>query len=61
MLAWYLRYMQTLIEREEGQDLIEYALLVVLITLAGAVGMAAVGTEIATVWQQIINGLSGLL
>ncbi len=38
--------MQCLLMREEGQDLIEYALLVALIAFAATVGMTALATKI---------------
>ncbi|MGH9615282.1 MAG: Flp family type IVb pilin [Acidobacteriaceae bacterium] len=38
--------MQTLMLREEGQDLIEYALLVALIAFAATAGMKTLATDI---------------
>jgi pilus assembly protein Flp/PilA len=38
--------MQRLITREEGQDLIEYALVVALIAFAATVGMQTLATDI---------------
>jgi Flp pilus assembly pilin Flp len=43
-----------LVRREEGQDLIEYALLVALIGLVAIVGVSTVGSTIQTVfWSGI--------
>jgi Flp pilus assembly pilin Flp len=43
-----------LVLREEGQDLIEYGLLVALIALVAIVGISAVGNTIHTVfWSSI--------
>ncbi len=42
---------------DEGQDLIEYAMLVALIVIAGIVGMQAVGTDVAAVWTNIAGTL----
>lgn len=39
--------------REEGQDLIEYALLVALIAMAATVGMKALATDINTAFGNI--------
>ncbi len=46
---------------DEGQDLIEYAMLVALIVIAGIVGMQAVGTDIAAIWTNISGALAGAL
>lgn len=44
--------------REEGQDLIEYALLVALIAMAATVGMKALATDINTAFGNIGTTLS---
>ena len=44
---------------EEGQDLIEYALIIALIVIAAIVGMTALGGEISGMWTTIINELPG--
>ena len=45
--------MQTLLMNEEGQDLIEYALVVSLIAFAATVGMRALATDINTAFTNI--------
>ena len=45
--------MQSLIKREEGQDLIEYALVVALIAFAATAGMNALATDINTAFTNI--------
>ncbi|HEV2273865.1 MAG TPA: Flp family type IVb pilin [Acidobacteriaceae bacterium] len=45
--------MQSLMIREEGQDLIEYALVVALIAFAATVGMKALATDINTAFTNI--------
>lgn len=48
-----------LVVETDGQDLIEYGLLVSLITLAAFLAVTAVGTTINDVfWQVIADGLS---
>jgi pilus assembly protein Flp/PilA len=42
--------MKRLWKEEEGQDLIEYALLVALITLIGAAAFPAIGTRIKAIF-----------
>jgi pilus assembly protein Flp/PilA len=50
---------RTFIFREEGQDLIEYALVVALIALAATAGMNTVATNINTAFGNIATALSG--
>jgi len=44
---------------EEGQDLIEYALIIALIVIAAIVGMTALGGEISGMWTTIMGQLPG--
>jgi len=53
MLYWYLRVRNWLAEREEGQDLVEYALLLVLIALVVIVAVTDVGTRVKEIFQEI--------
>lgn len=48
-----MRTIARLWKEEEGQDLIEYVLLVALIALAGLVGFPALGTQIAGVFTNV--------
>jgi pilus assembly protein Flp/PilA len=50
-----LRYLQlrNLISDEQGQDLIEYALVVALIALAATAGMSTVATDINAAFTSI--------
>jgi pilus assembly protein Flp/PilA len=50
---------QALIEREEGQDLIEYTLVVALIALAATAGMKEVATDINQAFTNIGTKLVG--
>ena len=47
-----------LTNREEGQDLVEYALLVALIALVCVTGISNVATAITTVFTNISNSLA---
>ena len=51
--------LQTLMLREEGQDLIEYALVVALIAFAATAGMNTVATDINTAFTNIGTTLTG--
>jgi pilus assembly protein Flp/PilA len=50
--------MQNLMNREEGQDLVEYALLVCLIALAAITGVNKVATAVTTVFTNISTSLA---
>lgn len=50
-----------LIAREEGQDLVEYALVVALIAFGAVTSMKALGTEIKTAFSTISSELSSSL
>jgi pilus assembly protein Flp/PilA len=47
----------SLIRREEGQDLAEYALLISLIALVAVTAVTLLGTQIAAVFTSIANAL----
>ena len=49
---------QNLLSREEGQDLIEYALLVALISLGAVAGMGRLAGDINNAFNSIGNTLS---
>ena len=55
-LSLYVK-LQTLMAREEGQDLVEYALLVCLIALAAITGVGKVATAVNTVFSNISGSL----
>jgi pilus assembly protein Flp/PilA len=52
LIALYVN-IQALLAREEGQDLIEYALVVSLIAFAAVVGMQSLATDINTAFIAI--------
>jgi pilus assembly protein Flp/PilA len=57
-MSMLLTYVKSFVRQEEGQDLLEYALLVALIALIaiGAVGMA--GQSVNTIFQTIADDLA---
>ncbi|MGO9797530.1 MAG: Flp family type IVb pilin [Terracidiphilus sp.] len=56
-LAVYVK-LQTLMAREEGQDLVEYALLVCLIALAAITGVSKVAGAVNLVFSNISASLA---
>ena len=57
-MSMLLTYLKSFVREEEGQDLLEYALLVALIALVaiGAVGLA--GNSVSTIFTNIATRLS---
>jgi Flp pilus assembly pilin Flp len=59
-MAHVARLVIALVAREDGQDLIEYALLVGLIVLVAVVAVSSVGSAVNNVlWQTVSSGLNG--
>lgn len=57
LLKMYVKF-EDLKSREDGQDLVEYALLVSLIALAAITGVGYVATAVTTVFSNISNSLA---
>jgi pilus assembly protein Flp/PilA len=55
-LGLFIKF-QNLVSREDGQDLVEYALLVALIALAAITGVNKVATAVNLVFTNISNSL----
>ncbi|HTM24154.1 MAG TPA: Flp family type IVb pilin [Vicinamibacterales bacterium] len=51
--------MKSFVRNEEGQDLLEYALLVALIALVAIAAVAASGTAVSAIFTSIAGKLSG--
>ena len=51
-------WLKNWLENEEGQDLIEYALLAVLISLAVTAALLAVGGQLNAVWAAVTAALA---
>jgi Flp pilus assembly pilin Flp len=58
-MALYL-WLKNLLGSEEGQDLIEYALLVGLIVIITIIAITAAGTAVSTIFQNIADQLGGV-
>ena len=57
LLSVYL-YLKAMSNAEEGQDLIEYALIIVVFVLVAFAGLAALGPTLNTIWATITTRLS---
>ncbi len=53
-----LRELQSLLRREDGQDLVEYALVVALIAFGAVAAMQGLSTEINTAFNVISSDLA---
>ena len=60
MLKLSIIQLQNLMRREEGQDLIEYALVVALIALAATAGMSTVASDINVAFSNIGTKLASV-
>ncbi|HEY0876485.1 MAG TPA: Flp family type IVb pilin [Vicinamibacterales bacterium] len=58
-MSQLVAYVQSLGRNEEGQDLLEYALLVALIALVAVGAVTAAGTSVSTIFQNIAGALGG--
>jgi len=50
-------YLRTLAHQDEGQDLLEYALLVSLIAIAAILAVTSAGTSVSTIFSSIATKL----
>lgn len=58
MLSMLALKLQMILNREEGQDLIEYALLVGLVSLAAVAAIRPLGNDLTTLYTAIGNQLT---
>ncbi len=50
---------ERLTTREEGQDMIEYALLAALISIVAIAVILLIGPKLTGIFQNVVNGLGG--
>lgn len=50
-------YLRALVTKEEGQDMIEYALLAALIAIVAVVAIGDVGTRVNGIFQAVVAAL----
>lgn len=54
-MTWFMQLRQSLVRREDGQDLTEYALLVALVALAAVGAVTAAGVRIDEIFNAIVT------
>jgi pilus assembly protein Flp/PilA len=52
-----LKKLMAKMQNEEGQGLVEYALIIVLVSIAVIVGLTALGTNVNSVFNNIVTKL----
>ena len=57
-MSQFVALVKSIARNEEGQDLLEYALLVALIALVAIGAVTAAGTSVSTIFTNIANALS---
>ncbi len=57
-MSMLLNYLKSFVREEEGQDLLEYALLVALIALIAIGAVGAAGTSVNDIFQSIADELA---
>jgi Flp pilus assembly pilin Flp len=58
MQTYFINVLRALIRDEEGQDLIEYTLLMAFIALASAAIFVQAGNSVSSIWIQASNQLA---
>jgi pilus assembly protein Flp/PilA len=56
-VSWAIRWLFDRMEREEGQDMIEYALLAALISIVAIAIIVLIGPYLQDLFQDIVNAL----
>ena len=56
-MSMLLNFVTSVVRNEEGQDLLEYALLVALIALVAIAAVTAAGGSVKTIFQSIADQL----
>jgi Flp pilus assembly pilin Flp len=46
-------YIKNLFKSEEGQDLIEYALIIAVFVIVAVIGLSALGPQVQKLWEAI--------
>jgi pilus assembly protein Flp/PilA len=58
MLEMLMTYMRAAMKREEGQALVEYALILALVSIASILVLTALGTSIGDKLQVVVDALA---
>jgi pilus assembly protein Flp/PilA len=61
MLEMIMSFVYRMRDREEGQALVEYALILALVSIAAVAGLTALGTNVGAALQNIADEIGGVL
>ena len=61
MITYFYLILQSYIEGEEGQDLIEYALIAGLLALVAVVALTTLGGSIQSMWISLSNAVQNAI
>jgi pilus assembly protein Flp/PilA len=61
MITYYYLILKSYLEREEGQDLIEYALVAGLLALAAVAALMALGDSIQSMWEALASAVESAI
>ena len=53
-----VRFLSRVVSEEEGQDMVEYALILGLISIIAVGAVTATGTSIQTIWNKVSSAVS---
>lgn len=60
MLKTYLNYFLSRLKNEKGQGMVEYALIIGLVSIVAIAVLVFLGPAIADIFQDIINTITGV-
>lgn len=61
MITYYYLILKSYLEQEEGQDLIEYALIAGLLALAAVAALTALGGSIQSMWEALSDAVASAI
>lgn len=56
-MEWLVAQIGSIVRRDDGQDLLEYALLVALIAIVAIGAVTLAGAQVSAIFTQIANGI----
>lgn len=59
LLQYVMNWLSRFETEEEGQGLVEYALIIVLIAVVSVIALTALGTQISSIFDDITSSLGG--
>jgi Flp pilus assembly pilin Flp len=59
MIAGLIEYFRALVRRDDGQTLVEYALIIMLISIALIASLGALGTGLAGIYDSFVAVFAG--